>query len=120
LPGSTRSTKAPAAKAPGLFHDPAQTIAARADPRSPFNDHDCESCHGASPEHLRDEKLPVAVVFDGTTAAVATSGIDIQNDEPGTEQTGAACRVRRLSCGKTQPAAVALAPSGARRSDDLQ
>jgi len=58
-----------------------QTVhAARADPRSPYNHHDSESSHGASPEHLRDEKLPVAVVFDGTTAAVATSGIDIQND----------------------------------------
>lgn len=58
-----------------------QTVhSARADPRSPFNNHDCESCHGASPEHLRDAKLPVAVVFDGTTAAVATSSIDIQND----------------------------------------
>jgi len=40
---------------------------AKGDPRSPFAQHACESCHGASPEHLRkvegkDRPLP-AVVF---------------------------------------------------------
>ena len=96
-----------------------QTVhSARADPRSPFNNHDCESCHGASPEHLRDEKLPVAVVFDGTIAAVATSGIDIQNDvclgchQNGQRPTGrpantrppisAACRVTTSTLHRTR------------------
>ena len=44
---------------------------------------------------------------------VHSARADPRSTGPGTEQTGAACRVRRLSCGKTQPAAVALAPSGA-------
>jgi len=40
--------------------------ASRADSRSPYNDHDCESCHGASPEHRRTTSMPTAVVFEGS------------------------------------------------------
>lgn len=57
-----------------------QTVhAARADARSPFNEHDCETCHGASPDHIRTNELPVGVVFEGTTGKATPSPIEVQN-----------------------------------------
>ena len=58
-----------------------QTVhAARADSRSPFNNHDCEACHGASPEHRRDEKLPVAIQFLGGAGKFKASSVEKQNE----------------------------------------
>lgn len=42
--------------------------AQRGDSRTPFASHDCETCHGASPEHVRKksgetDRPPVAVIF---------------------------------------------------------
>lgn len=53
--------------------------AVRADSRTPFADHDCESCHGASPEHRRQPRIPVTVVFNGVTADVEESPVATQN-----------------------------------------
>ena len=39
--------------------------AVKADARTPFAQHQCESCHGASPEHIAEPTTPVAVDFGG-------------------------------------------------------
>lgn len=39
--------------------------AVKADGRTPFADHQCETCHGASPEHIEVSSTPVAIVFQG-------------------------------------------------------
>jgi len=39
--------------------------AVRADSRTPFSQHQCETCHGASPEHIETASTPVQVVFKG-------------------------------------------------------
>ena len=39
--------------------------AVKADSRTPFADHQCETCHGASPAHIEVSSTPVAVVFKG-------------------------------------------------------
>ncbi len=52
--------------------------ALKADERTPFANHQCESCHGASPEHLRKEegqeqRDPPAITFGaGSATPVAT------------------------------------------------
>ncbi|RIK94041.1 MAG: hypothetical protein DCC73_05575 [Proteobacteria bacterium] len=48
-----------------ILHTP---HAQKADARTPFASHDCETCHGASPQHLRkeegsDKRPPVSVTF---------------------------------------------------------
>jgi len=43
--------------------------AIKADPRTPFAQHQCESCHGASPEHLDKSENPVSVSFKGKDAS---------------------------------------------------
>jgi DmsE family decaheme c-type cytochrome len=54
--------------------------ASRADDRSPYNDHDCETCHGASPEHRRTVSLPTTVVFSGSSNnAFPASSVETQN-----------------------------------------
>jgi DmsE family decaheme c-type cytochrome len=37
----------------------------KADSRTPFAQHQCETCHGASPEHIDVSSNPVAVVYKG-------------------------------------------------------
>ncbi len=39
--------------------------AVKGDTRTPFAQHQCETCHGASPEHVAVSGNPVAVVFKG-------------------------------------------------------
>lgn len=39
--------------------------AVKADARTPFGQHQCESCHGASPDHIATSSNPVAVVYKG-------------------------------------------------------
>jgi DmsE family decaheme c-type cytochrome len=39
--------------------------AVKADSRTPFAQHQCETCHGASPEHAEVTSNPVAMVFKG-------------------------------------------------------
>ena len=39
--------------------------AVKADKRTPFAQHQCESCHGASPDHISVSSNPVAVVYKG-------------------------------------------------------
>jgi DmsE family decaheme c-type cytochrome len=39
--------------------------AVKADSRTPFADHQCETCHGPSPEHIETASTPVQVVFKG-------------------------------------------------------
>ncbi len=63
---------------------PANTIlqtahGSRADDRAPFADHDCESCHGASPQHRRAPRLPVALQFDGGVGAYPAADAATQN-----------------------------------------
>ena len=43
--------------------------AVTADKNTPFGQHQCESCHGASPQHLADPSVPVTVVFKGAHAS---------------------------------------------------
>src|SRR5512144_2857552 len=40
--------------------------AVKGDGRTPFAQHQCETCHGASPEHVAVSGNPVAVVFKGS------------------------------------------------------
>ena len=55
------------------------THASRADSRGPFAEHDCESCHGPSAEHRRDENLPVAVQFEGGADRFPHASVEVQN-----------------------------------------
>jgi DmsE family decaheme c-type cytochrome len=57
-------------------HDKAPTTlilqtphAVRGDERTPFAQHQCETCHGASPEHIAVSGNPVSVVFKGPKAS---------------------------------------------------
>jgi DmsE family decaheme c-type cytochrome len=43
--------------------------AVEADKNTPFGQHQCESCHGASPQHIADPSVPVTVAFKGPHAA---------------------------------------------------
>jgi DmsE family decaheme c-type cytochrome len=43
--------------------------AVKADSRTPFAQHQCETCHGASPDHIDTATTPVAVVFKGPKAS---------------------------------------------------
>ena len=43
--------------------------AVKADARTPFAQHQCETCHGASPEHIDVSSNPVAVVYKGPKAS---------------------------------------------------
>jgi DmsE family decaheme c-type cytochrome len=43
--------------------------AVKADGRTPFAQHACETCHGASPEHIEVTTKPAAVVFRGPKAS---------------------------------------------------
>jgi DmsE family decaheme c-type cytochrome len=45
-----------------ILHTP---HAVKADARTPFAEHQCETCHGASPDHVDVTSTPVAVVFKG-------------------------------------------------------
>lgn len=47
-------------------------------PNSPFANHECESCHGASPDHLNSMQTP-AVVFGEGTGLFPASDVEIQN-----------------------------------------
>jgi DmsE family decaheme c-type cytochrome len=52
--------------------------AVKADKQSPFAQHQCETCHGASPEHIADpSKYSVAVVFVGNDKSPATKRNDV-------------------------------------------
>jgi DmsE family decaheme c-type cytochrome len=51
----------------------------RADPRGPFTDHDCETCHGPSSEHRRSRALPVGIQFDGGQADWPAASVEVQN-----------------------------------------
>lgn len=53
--------------------------ASRADDRAPFNDHDCETCHGASSEHRRLTRLPVGIQFEGALS-YAPAPVEVQNE----------------------------------------
>jgi len=58
----------------------------KADGRTPLSQHECESCHGASPEHIADpQKHDVAIVFSGKDAsplAERSSGRSAPNAPP--------------------------------------
>jgi DmsE family decaheme c-type cytochrome len=43
--------------------------AVKGDGRTPFAQHQCETCHGASPEHVEESGKPVSVVFKGKHAS---------------------------------------------------
>ncbi len=43
--------------------------AVKADARTPFGQHQCESCHGVATDHLADPANPVPVLFKGTKAS---------------------------------------------------
>jgi DmsE family decaheme c-type cytochrome len=43
--------------------------AVKGDARTPFAQHQCETCHGASPEHVAVSGNPVSVVFKGPKAS---------------------------------------------------
>jgi DmsE family decaheme c-type cytochrome len=45
--------------------------AVKGDARTPFAQHQCETCHGASPAHIEESGKPVAVVFKGPKASPA-------------------------------------------------
>jgi DmsE family decaheme c-type cytochrome len=52
--------------------------AVKADARTPFAQHQCESCHGASPEHIADpKKNPVAINFAGAHASTVAKRNDL-------------------------------------------
>jgi DmsE family decaheme c-type cytochrome len=52
--------------------------AVKADPRTPFAQHQCESCHGASPKHVDDPKAnPVAVNFSGAHRSSVAARNDV-------------------------------------------
>jgi DmsE family decaheme c-type cytochrome len=53
--------------------------ASRADARSPFNDHDCETCHGASSNHRRGNARPVGIHFGGGSADWPVATVEEQN-----------------------------------------
>ncbi len=57
-----------------------------ADPRSPFAQHQCESCHGASPEHVADPAAnATSIIFAGPNkaSAEARSGVCLSCHESG-------------------------------------
>jgi DmsE family decaheme c-type cytochrome len=43
--------------------------AVKGDERTPFAQHQCETCHGASPQHVEESGKPVSVVFKGPHAS---------------------------------------------------
>jgi DmsE family decaheme c-type cytochrome len=43
--------------------------AVKGDERTPFAQHQCETCHGPSPEHVEESGKPVTVVFKGPKAS---------------------------------------------------
>jgi DmsE family decaheme c-type cytochrome len=43
--------------------------AVKGDARTPFAQHQCETCHGPSPEHIAESGKPVTVVFKGKLAS---------------------------------------------------
>src|ERR1035437_9779274 len=45
--------------------------AVKADARTPFAQHQCESCHGASPEHVETSSNLVTVVYKGPKTSPA-------------------------------------------------
>lgn len=45
--------------------------AVKGDARTPFAQHQCETCHGPSPEHIAESGKPVTVVFKGKLASPA-------------------------------------------------
>jgi DmsE family decaheme c-type cytochrome len=47
--------------------------AVKADKRTPFAQHQCETCHGASPEHIAEPTTPVAVNFGGSHASTVAT-----------------------------------------------
>ena len=66
----------------------------RADPRTPFSAHDCESCHGASSEHYTQLASP-AIVFGIESNRYPVSEIDVQNQVClGCHESG-----QRMHCG---------------------
>jgi DmsE family decaheme c-type cytochrome len=46
--------------------------AVKGDPRTPFAQHQCETCHGPSPEHVSESGKPVTVVFKGPKVSPVT------------------------------------------------
>lgn len=58
-------------------------------PNSPFANHDCESCHGASPDHLSSMQTPT-VVFGEGAGLFPASDVETQNQVClGCHQSGA-------------------------------
>ncbi len=60
--------------------------AQRADARTPFASHDCETCHGASPDHVKieppvkgDKRLPTQIVFGNKSKDYPVSAAADQN-----------------------------------------
>lgn len=53
--------------------------AVSSDPRTPFADGACEACHGASPQHRRLPRTPVAIQFGGGGDSFAESPVSVQN-----------------------------------------
>jgi DmsE family decaheme c-type cytochrome len=45
--------------------------AVKGDQRTPFAQHQCETCHGPSPEHVEESGKPVSIVFKGPKASPA-------------------------------------------------
>jgi predicted CXXCH cytochrome family protein len=45
--------------------------AVKGDERTPFAQHQCETCHGPSPEHIAQTDTPVTIVFKGKLASPA-------------------------------------------------
>jgi DmsE family decaheme c-type cytochrome len=45
-----------------ILHTP---HAVKGDAHTPFAQHGCESCHGASPDHIANNEKPVAVMYEG-------------------------------------------------------
>jgi len=43
--------------------------AVKGDARTPFAQHQCETCHGPSPEHIAESGKPVTIVFKGKLAS---------------------------------------------------
>jgi DmsE family decaheme c-type cytochrome len=110
IPGPPGSYAANGEKTCLDCHDtePATTIlqtphAVKADKRSPFAQHQCETCHGPSPEHIAaPSKYSVAVVFVGTdkSPAAKRNEVCLTCHESGmrTHWSGSSHETRGLAC----------------------
>ncbi|MEI6668843.1 MAG: DmsE family decaheme c-type cytochrome [Acidobacteriota bacterium] len=77
--------------------------AVKADARSPFGQHQCESCHGASPGHIDVSSTPASVVYKGplTSPAAQRNRMCLAcHESAGTRMhwAGSAHEVRGVAC----------------------